>query len=81
MQSINGRKTIYCSPGHVVGIVNSSSEQEELISFLSSHQINENFSYSFGWKKGDIALWSNRSMLHAATAFNDDRKMFRITVQ
>ena len=81
VQSIDGRKTIYCSPGHVVGIVNLSSEQEELISFLSSHQINENFSYSFGWKKGDIALWSNRSMLHAATAFNGDRKMFRITVQ
>ena len=81
VQSINGRKTIYCSPGHVVGIVNSSSEQEELISFLSSHQINKNFSYSFGWKKGDIALWSNRSMLHAATAFSGDRKMFRITIQ
>ena len=37
--------------------------------------------YSFSWKKGDIALWSNRSMLHAATAFNGDRKMFRITIQ
>ena len=81
VQSIDGRKTIYCSPGHVVGIVNLNSEQEKLISFLSSHQVKENFSYSFSWKKGDIALWSNRSMLHAATAFNGDRKMFRITVQ
>ena len=81
VQSIDGRKTIYCSPGHVVGIVNLNSEQEKLISFLSSHQVKENFSYSFSWKKGDIALWSNRSMLHAATAFNGDRNMFRITVQ
>ena len=81
VQSIDGRKTIYCSPGHVVGIVNLYSEQEKLISFLSSHQVKENFSYSFSWKKGDIALWSNRSMLHAATAFNGDRKMFRITIQ
>ena len=81
VQSIDGRKAIYCSPGHIVGIVNLNSEQEELIKFLSSHQIKENFSYSFGWKKGDIALWSNRSMLHAATAFNGDRKMFRITIQ
>ena len=39
------------------------------------------FTYSFAWKKGDIALWSNRSMLHAATAFNGDRIMFRITIQ
>ena len=81
VQSIDGRKTIYCSPGHVVGIVNLNSEQEKLISFLSSHQVKENFSYSFSWKKGDIALWSNRSMLHAATAFNGNRKMFRITIQ
>ena len=40
----------------------------------------EKFTYSFGWEKGDIALWSNRSMLHAATAFNGDRKMFMITI-
>ena len=81
VQSIEGRKAIYCSPGHIVGIVNLNSEQEDLINFLSTHQIKETFSYSFGWKKGDIALWSNRSMLHAATAFNGDRKMFRITIQ
>ena len=81
VQSIDGRKTIYCSPGHVVGINNLHSEQEELINFLSSHQIKKDFSFSFGWKKGDIALWSNRSMLHAATSFNGDRKMFRITIK
>ena len=81
VQSIEGRKAIYCSPGHIVGIVNLNSEQEDLINFLSTHQIKETFSYSFGWKKGDIALWSNRSMLHAATAFSGDRKMFRITIQ
>ena len=81
VQSIDGRKTIYCSPGHVVGIVDLTSEQQELISFLSTHQIKKDFSFSFGWKKGDIALWSNRSMLHAATTFNGERKMFRITIQ
>ena len=43
VQSIDGRKTIYCSPGHVVGIVNLSYEQNDLISLLSSHQIKKNF--------------------------------------
>ena len=81
VQSIKGRKTIYCSPGHVVGIVDLNSEQQKLMDFLSSHQIKKDFSFSFGWSKGDIALWSNRSMLHAATAFSGDRKMFRITIQ
>ena len=43
VQSIGGRKAIYCSPGHIVGIVNLNSEQEELINFLSTHQIKKNF--------------------------------------
>ena len=81
VQSIDGRKTIYCSPGHVVRIVDLNSGANELISYLSSHQIKKDFSFSFSWRKGDIALWSNRSMLHAATAFNGERKMFRITIQ
>ena len=39
VQSINGRKTIYCSPGHVVGIVDLNNEQEELINFLDEHNL------------------------------------------
>ena len=81
VQSIGERKTIYCSPGHIVGIANVNSVQKELINFLSSHQTKKDFSFSFSWKKGDIAIWANKSILHAATPFNGDRKMFRITVQ
>ena len=81
VQSIDDRKAIYCSPGHIVGIANQNSDQKELINFLTAHQTKKNFSFSFAWKKGDIAVWSNRSMLHAATAYNGDRKMFRITIQ
>ncbi len=81
VQTINGKKSIYCSPGHLIKFINCDSNQERLISFLSSHQIKKEFTYSYSWKKGDIAIWSNRSMLHAATAFNGDRKMFRITIQ
>ena len=62
-------------------ITDFHSNQEELINFLSTHQTSKMFSYSFAWSKGDIAVWSNRCMLHAATAFNGDRKMFRITIQ
>ena len=81
VQSIEGRKTIYCSPGHIVGLANKNLDQKELIDFLTSHQTKKDFSFSFGWKKGDIAIWANKSILHAATAFNGDRKMFRITIQ
>ena len=81
VQSIEGRKTIYCSPGHIVGFANENSDQKELIDFLTSHQTKKDFSFSFSWRKGDIAIWANKSILHAATAFNGDRKMFRITIQ
>ena len=81
VQTIDGRKAIYCSPGHIVDVANLNSNQKEFIDFLTSHQTKKDFSFSFAWKKGDIAVWSNRSMLHAATTYNGDRKMFRITVQ
>ena len=81
VQSVNGKKTIYCSPGHLINFSNYENDQKKLINFLLSHQIKPEFTYSFSWSPGDIALWSNRCMLHAATAFNGDRKMFRITIQ
>tara|TARA_Y100001958_G_C21162761_1_gene496254 strand:- start:37 stop:834 length:798 start_codon:yes stop_codon:yes gene_type:complete len=81
VQKISGKKSIYCSPGHLIRFINCDNDQGNLIDFLSSHQIKKEFTYSFSWKKGDIAVWSNKSMLHAATAFNGNRKMFRITIQ
>ncbi len=81
IQSIDGRKAIYCSPGHIVGIANQNSDQKKLIDFLTAHQTKKNFSFSFSWRKGHIAIWHNKLILHAATAYNGDRKMFRITIQ
>ena len=81
IHSIDGRKTIYCSPGHIIGITDLDSGQQKLINFLTSHQTKNNFSFSFSWRKNDIAIWHNKIILHAATAYNGDRKMFRITIQ
>ena len=81
IQSIDGRKAIYCSPGHIVGIANQNSDQKDLIEFLTAHQTKKDFSFSFSWRKGHIAIWHNKLILHAATAYNGDRKMFRITIQ
>ena len=46
VQTIDGRKAIYSSPGHIVGIANYPSNQNELIEFLSSHQTKKEFSYT-----------------------------------
>ena len=45
------------------------------------HQIKKNFQYSLEWKKNQLAIWDNRSMLHQATPFNGKRKMYRITIK
>ena len=81
VQSINGKKSIYCSPGHLIKLIDYDADKKEFINFLSSHQVKPEFTYSFSWSPGDIAVWSNRCMLHAATAFSGDRKMYRITIQ
>ena len=82
IRKINNRKSIYCSPGHVVDFLNISKEEgEELKEFLFKHQIKKEFVYSFEWEKDSIAIWDNWSILHQATPFSGNRVMHRITVQ
>lgn len=82
VKEISGKKTIYCSPGHVVSLENcKENEKETLKKFLFDHQIKKEFTYSYSWDKGDIICWDNRSMIHKASEYNGKRIMYRITVQ
>ena len=79
VKSINGNKTIYCSPGHLIGFTNKD-ENKHLKKFLFKHQIKKQFQYSLKWQKNQVAIWDNRSMLHQATPFKGNRIMHRITI-
>ncbi len=82
IKKINNRKSIYCSPGHVVDFLNLDKEEcKELKEFLFKHQIKKEFVFSFEWEKNSIAIWDNWSILHQATPFSGNRVMHRITVQ
>mgnify|MGYP005992984257 CR=1 FL=1 len=81
IKSIDGKKTIYCSPGHLIAFDKSMKNFKNLKSSLFKHQTKKKFQYSLEWEKDQIAIWDNRTMLHQATAFNGNRKMYRITVQ
>ena len=82
IKKINNRKSIYCSPGHVVNFLNLKKEEsKELKNFLFKHQIKKEFVFSFEWEKNSIAIWDNWSILHQATPFSGNRVMHRITVQ
>ncbi len=82
VKTINNRKSIYCSPGHVVDFMNiDKKDSDKLKDFLFKHQIKKEFVFSFEWEKNSIAIWDNRSILHQATPFSGNRIMHRITVQ
>jgi alpha-ketoglutarate-dependent taurine dioxygenase len=81
IRSVNGKKTIYCSPGHLIAFNKTFKNFKNLKNILFKHQTKKKFQYSLEWEKDQIAIWDNRSMLHQATAFNGNRKMHRITVQ
>jgi alpha-ketoglutarate-dependent taurine dioxygenase len=80
IRSINGKKTLYCSPGHLISFNKSVKNFNNLKNVLFKHQTKKQFQYSLEWEKDQIAIWDNRSMLHQATAFNGNRKMHRITI-
>ena len=82
VKTINNRKAIYCSPGHVTNFLDlDEKEAKKLQDFLFKHQVKKEFVYAFEWEKNSIAMWDNRSMLHQATPFSGDRIMHRVTIQ
>ena len=82
IRKINGKKTIYCSPGHLIKLENiDENEAKNLQDFLFNHQVNNSFRFSFEWEPKSLALWDNRSILHRAGSVSGvDRILHRITI-
>ena len=82
IRKINGKKTIYCSPGHLIKLENiDEKEAKNLQDFLFNHQVNNSFRFSFEWEPNSLALWDNRSILHRAGSITGvDRILHRITI-
>lgn len=81
VKKIGNKFTIYCSPGHVVKLLNiSATEEKKIKKFLFKHQIKKKFQLELEWEKNSLAIWDNRSMLHQATPFRGNRIMHRITI-
>jgi len=81
IKKIGNKSAIYCSPGHVVSLKNCIKDEiDSLKNFIFKHQTRKDFIFAYEWEKGDVVLWDNRSIIHKASAFNGNRKMYRITV-
>ena len=83
VQTVNGKKTLYVSPGHLMRIKNVNKiSADHLKNFLIDHVNKEEFIFSYEWSKGDICLWDNLSILHMASEIkNCKRVMHRITIK
>ncbi len=83
VQTVDGKKTLYVSPGHLIKIKNINNEDEAYLKdYLIDHVNKEEFIFSYEWTKGDVCLWDNLSILHMASEIkNCKRVMHRITIK
>ena len=83
VQNVNGQKSLYVSPGHLIKIKNVyESESEEIKKYLIDHVNKDEFIFSYEWSKGDLVLWDNLSIMHKASEIKNCRRiMHRITIK
>ena len=83
VKTVNGNKTLYVSPGHLMKIKNVREEDADYLkNYLIEHVNKEEFIFSYEWSKGDICLWDNLSILHKASEIKNCRRvMHRITIK
>ncbi|HJU16452.1 MAG TPA: TauD/TfdA family dioxygenase [Stellaceae bacterium] len=68
----NGRVGLYLSPNRVIGIEGMDEEAAfALLGRLFAHATQPKYLYRHKWRKGDMVLWDNRSVLHQATSDYD----------
>ncbi len=79
-----GRKSIFANPGftsHIEGM--NAGESRALLGFLYEHCTRPEFLYRHRWRRHDMVIWDNRSLMHYAVMdYPDDqpRYMERCTV-
>ena len=60
VKTVNSKKTLYISPGHLIKIKNVKEEEADYLkNYLIEHVNKQDFIFSYEWTKGDICLWDN----------------------
>lgn len=79
-----GRLSLYVGQDivkHINGL--PADEAAALLDELNAHAVSDAFSYRHKWQQGDLIIWDNRSTMHCATPYEDNkyrRVMHRTTV-
>ncbi len=80
---VTGRKALYAVSGSSFGIVGwPDDEARDLLDELAAHSTQPKYRYRLAYGVGDVVIWDNASLLHAATLTDPDdaRTLWRITV-
>jgi taurine dioxygenase len=85
MHPVTGREGFYLGFGDVRTICGMERDESlKLIQHLTDLATREDLIYRHKWKVGDVVIWDNRGLLHAATPYdkdNDRRLVWRISVR
>lgn len=77
-----GRKALLIPDCHIESVSGlDDSETRSLLAELQAHATGERFTVCWQWRPGDIAVWDNRSAMHAGSPFDErePRLMYRVT--
>jgi taurine dioxygenase len=79
-----GRKALYAVSGSSFGIDGMPDDEAvRLLDELKAHALQNKYRYSHSYEVGDVVLWDDLSLLHAATLTDpaQPRTLWRITVK
>lgn len=81
----NGRIGLYLSPNRVTGIEGMEGDEAfDLLAELFAHATQRKYVYRHKWRKGDMVIWDNRSVLHQATTeydMSEYRFLYRVLLE
>ncbi|MEI6719937.1 MAG: TauD/TfdA family dioxygenase [Betaproteobacteria bacterium] len=81
---VTGRKALYSVSGSSFGIEDMDADEAvALLDELKRHSTQEKYRYALKYGVGDVVIWDNASLLHAATLIDpeDPRTLWRVTVK
>lgn len=66
-----GRKAIYISPAYTRRILDMpEAESEALMDELFAHCLRDKYRLTYKWRAGDVVVWDNAAIMHAATTLH-----------
>ena len=81
---LTGKKSLYSVSGSSFGIEGMPDKEAiELLDELKHHSTHPRYEYALHYGVGDVVVWDNAALLHAATLIDPShpRTLWRITIK